>query len=247
MDEQGRKVNLAPRVLIVDDDERLCRLLTRYLQREGYRISSVNTGAAMRRWLETQRADLILLDLGLPDEDGLTLARELRTDPGLAIIMITGKGETVDRIVGLELGADDYLCKPFDQRELLARIHSVMRRRGAGSGDRAGGDGTGTMRFSGWLMDTNRQELTSPMGEKVDLTTHEFRLLAVLVRHPQHVLTRDQILQELSGRDWQPDNRSADVLIGKLRRKLESDPHKPTLIKTIHGAGYKFTPRVEFE
>ena len=238
----------AEHLLIVDDDIRICRMLGRYLEREGYRVSTAANGTAMWRQIDTDTPDLILLDLMLPGDDGLTLARELRTKTDIGIIMLTAKDETVDTIVGLEVGADDYVITPVDNRELLARIHSVLRRmHDDADNNNSGMNNKDKIVFDGWHMDLNAYELISPGGEKIKLTTQEFRLLAIFVQHAGHVLSRDQILQKLSSREWVPDDRSVDVLIAKLRKEIEADPAQPKLIHTIRNAGYQFTAKVKME
>jgi DNA-binding response OmpR family regulator len=236
---------IGTKILIVDDDERLRRVLSRYLTREGYSVREAADGDEMRSRLAAERADLVLLDLMLPDEDGLSLARELRSYSDVAIIMLTGKTDTIDKIVGLELGADDYITKPFDDRELLARVRTVLRRTST-PGDPVHGSSGSNARFAGWTLDFVAHELTSPEGGNVHLTSSQFQLLASLVSRPNRVLSREEILGLVSGRDWSPMDRSIDVLVGKLRKKIESDPKTPTLIKTIRGAGYKFTAHVDF-
>lgn len=239
-------MNKAASILVVDDDQRLCDLLKRYLSREGFRVHTVLSGTEMRRHIEQDMPDLVLLDLMLPDEDGLSLAQELRTHPELGIIILTGKGETVDKIVGLEVGADDYLSKPFQNRELLARIRSVLRRLSIPRDNRQGHDPeSSVLRFSGWTLDLATHELVSPGGEKVHLTTNEFRLLSIFVKSSNRVLNRDRIMELLSDREWNPDDRSIDVLVGKLRKKLGTDPRDNEFIKTIRGEGYMFAARIE--
>lgn len=244
---RGEVVSVMPtgaKVLIVDDDERLCGVLSRYLTREGYSVRKAANGEEMRARLAEEPVDLILLDLILPHhEDGLKLARQLRAESDVAIIMLTGKTDTVDKIVGLELGADDYITKPFDERELLARMRTVLRR----TAKRAEITGTeSVVQFAGWNLDLVAHELTSPGGQHVHLTSSQFQLLASLVARPNRVMSREEILSLVSGRDWSPMDRSIDVLVGKLRKKIESDPKSPTLIKTIRGVGYKFTAHVDF-
>jgi len=232
-------------ILVVDDDQRLCDLLKRYLGREGFRVNSVLSAADMRRYIEQDMPDLILLDLMLPDDDGLSLARELRVHPDLGIIILTGKGETVDKIVGLEIGADDYLAKPFQNRELLARIRSVLRRLSVNrTKNRIHEPGASALRFSGWTLNLATHELISPQGKKVHLTTNEFRLLTIFVKSSNRVMNRDRILDMLSEREWNPDDRSIDVLVGKLRKKLGLDSNGNEFIKTIRGEGYIFTAKV---
>jgi len=232
-------------ILVVDDDQRLCDLLKRYLGREGFRVNSVLSAADMRRYIEQDMPDLILLDLMLPDDDGLSLARELRVHPDLGIIILTGKGETVDKIVGLEIGADDYLAKPFQNRELLARIRSVLRRLSVNrTKNRIHEPSVTALRFSGWTLDLAAHELISSFEEKVHLTTNEFRLLTIFVKSSNRVMNRDRILDMLSEREWNPDDRSIDVLVGKLRKKLGLDSNGNEFIKTIRGEGYIFTAKV---
>ena len=219
-------------------------MLARYLVAEGFDVRTAGSGDEMRRMLELRHPSLVLLDLLLPGEDGLTLARKLRATSNVAIIILTGKSDTVDKVAGLELGADDYMTKPFDERELLARIRSVLRRSGKEDEGRRRSEGT-VARFAGWTLDLASYELTSPAGVPVRLTAHEFDLLAAFVDHPRRVLTRDGIMSLLSGRDRQPDDRSVDVLVGKLRKKIEQDPASPRLIETVRGVGYKLNARVE--
>ena len=232
-------------ILVIDDDQRVCDLLKRYLGREGFRVNSVLTAADLRRHIEQDMPDLILLDLMLPDADGLILAQELRVHPGLGIIILTGKGETVDKIVGLEIGADDYLAKPFQNRELLARIRSVLRRLSVNrTTTRTHDPGATVLRFSGWTLDLGVHELISPQGMKIHLTTNEFRLLTIFAKSSNRVMNRDRILDMLSEREWNPDDRSIDVLVGKLRKKLGRDSNDNEFIKTIRGEGYIFTAQV---
>ena len=236
----------APKILIVDDDVRICRTLRSYLKREGYNVSIALDGEEMWRQFEASDPDLILLDVVLPGADGVTLARELRKTSDVGIIMLTGKNDPVDKIIGLEMGADDYVTKPFDERQLLARIRSLLRRRTTSSRD-AGAEAAetrNTVAFEGFQLDLFRHEVLSPSGDQLELTSHEFRLLEVFVRNPGAVLSRDQIMQRLYDRDWSQNDRSIDVLVGKLRKKIEKDPSQPKLILTIRSFGYKFAARV---
>jgi DNA-binding response OmpR family regulator len=233
-------------ILIVDDDPRLCRALARYLKLEGYAVRTAISGREMRESLAIEKPDLVLLDLMLPDEDGFSLARELRAISNVAIIILTGKADTMDKVVGLELGADDYITKPFSDRELLARIRSVLRRT-SDAGRSEAEPGGSVAHFAGWQLGLESYELTSPEGERVALTPHEFQLLCALVQHGSRVLTREAILDLVAGRDWSPEDRSVDVLIGKLRKKLEPDPVQPRLIETVRGVGYKLASKVKFE
>ncbi|TVR78835.1 MAG: response regulator [Rhodospirillales bacterium] len=237
-----------PHILVVDDDREIRDLLGRYLVKQGFRVSAAADGRAMRKMLAEHAIDLVVLDLMLPGEDGLALCRWLRSESPLPVVMLTARGEDVDRIIGLEMGADDYLAKPFNPRELEARIKAVLRRTGAGAGGFAGGrrepDG-GTLGFAGWRLDLDRRELRSPDGLLVSLSGGEFGLLAAFVTHPQRVLSRDQLLDLARGREAQPFDRAIDVQVSRLRRKLDDDPREPRLIKTVRGGGYMFTPTVE--
>ena len=234
-----------PHLLVVDDDREIRSLVAQFLTRHGYRVTGVKDGAEMMRALETARVDLIVLDLMLPGEDGLSLCRRLRAAPDTAqtpVIMLTAMGEETDRIVGLEMGADDYLAKPFSPRELLARIKAVLRR--ATAQPVAGGATGKSFQFEGWSLDVAKRELRSPDGVLVQLSAGEYDLLVAFVEHPQRVLTRDQLLDLARGRSAVPFDRSIDVQVSRLRRKIEPDPADPTLIKTVRGGGYLFTPAV---
>jgi len=236
-------------ILVVDDQQEICDLVREYLSDEGFRVSTANDGTGMREVVGHESVDLVILDLVLRGEDGLQLARELRSQSDIGIIMLTGRGETVDRIIGLEMGADDYLSKPFHLRELLARVRSVLRRGASRSGasDRAGGGQRVRIKFAGWSLDLASRELLSPTGAEVRLTTGEFELLAAFVNHANQVLSRDRLLDLSRHREAGPFDRTIDVQVGRLRRKLEDDPKNPTMIKTVRGGGYIFTPPVESE
>src|SRR6266404_2387461 len=232
-------------ILVVDDQKEICDVVQEYLSGEGYRVSAAHDGAGMRRVLGQAQVDLVILDLMLPGEDGLTLIRALRNEqPGIGIIILTGRGETVDRIIGLEMGADDYLPKPFHLRELLARVKSVLRRVSSRSHEKPAGNRS-KARFAGWNLDLSTRELKSPAGSEVRLTTGEFDLLAAFVNNANQVLSRDRLLDLARNREAGPFDRTIDVQVGRLRRKLEDDPQKPTIIKTVRGTGYIFTPTVE--
>jgi two-component system, OmpR family, response regulator len=231
-------------ILVVDDQKEICEVVQQYLSSEGYRVSVANDGAGMRRVMDGAEVDLVILDLMLPGEDGLTLARQLREESTVGIIILTGRGETVDRIIGLEMGADDYLPKPFHLRELLARVKAVLRR----AQDRTGDSPHPTRsraHFAGWNLDLSSRELLSPNGEEVRLTTGEFDLLAAFVNNANQVLSRDRLLDLARNREAGPFDRTIDVQVGRLRRKLEDDPQNPSMIKTVRGSGYIFTPSVE--
>ena len=232
-------------ILIVDDEREICEVVREYLADEGYRVSTAPNGGEMRRILGEAPVDLVLLDVVLPGEDGLSLARWLRAEhPDLGIIMLTGRGDTIDRIVGLELGADDYLAKPFHLRELLARIRSIARRAGPAPADPPATP-CRQVRFAGWLLNHAARELLSPEGESVRLTAGEFDLLAAFVTHGNQLLSRDRLLDLARGREAGPFDRTIDVQVGRLRRKLGDDAQEPKLIKTLRGGGYIFVAPVE--
>jgi two-component system, OmpR family, response regulator len=237
-----------PHLLVVDDDREIRTLISQFLTKHGYRVSSARDGAEMMQVLDSSRIDLIVLDLMMPGEDGLALCRRLRAQPGpsgaIPIIMLTAMGEETDRIVGLEMGADDYLPKPFNPRELLARAKAVLRRAtGLPVGSSAEPVNRG-MTFEGWRLDIAKRELWSPDKVLVQLSAGEFDLLVAFAEHPQRVLTRDQLLDLARGRSAMPFDRSIDVQVSRLRRKIEPDPKEPSLIKTVRSGGYIFTPVV---
>jgi two-component system OmpR family response regulator len=234
-------------LLVVDDDREIRQLVTRFLERHGYRVSTADGGAAMDRALEGGAFDLVILDLMLPGEDGLSLCRRLRQRSAVPVIMLTALGDEADRIVGLEMGADDYLPKPFNPRELLARIRAVLRRSRQPETRAAGANAPGVFRFAGWSLDSTRRELRDPDGVLVTLTAGEYGLLLALVERPQHVLSRDQLLDLTRGREAGPFDRSVDVQLGRLRRKVEVDPKSPELIKTVRGGGYVLAAAVSRE
>jgi two-component system OmpR family response regulator len=236
----------AGRVLIVDDDRAVRDMLAEYLTQHGYEVAQADGGPAMRTALERGVPEVVLLDIGLPGEDGLSLARYLRERYDLGIIMVTGAGEVVDRIVGLEMGADDYVAKPFDPRELRARLKSVMRRVQARSAPAAPGVAPGApearIAVGRRLLDLRSHQLFEPDGTAVPLTTMEFELLKAFVEHPNQVLSRDRLLTLTRNREWEPFDRSIDIRIARLRRKIEDDPENPKVIRTMRGAGYMFVP-----
>lgn len=228
-------------LLVVDDDPAMCRLISRYLTENGYHVSAVQDGVAMKQVLAKQEVDLVILDLMLPGEDGLTLAKQIRSESRLPLIMISARGDDVDRIVGLEIGADDYLAKPFNPRELLARIRAVLRRRHA-SGEPAPVKPAGRIiSFGPYRLDLQRHQLFCD-DEAVALTSGEFSLLRIFAEHPNQVLERDTLLSRLKGYERNPYDRSVDVRITRLRRKLEPDPSLPSYIRTVWGEGYMFCP-----
>lgn len=233
-------------ILVVDDHSEIRDLLKRFLEQHGLRVSCARDGKEMKRLLEEREFDLLVLDLMMPGEDGLTLCRELRAKSSLPIIMLTAMGEETDRIIGLEMGADDYLAKPFNPRELLARIKAVMRRTQAESLP-VPETLTRDLRFDRWLLDVNRRELVDEEGVGMSLSTAEFDLLKVFLERPQRVLSRDQLLDLARGREAVAFDRAIDTLVSRLRRKLERDPKNPELIKTIWGGGYLFAADVTQE
>jgi two-component system, OmpR family, response regulator len=238
---------LRSRILIVDDDRRLCSFLEKFLTSESYATVSANDGRSMRRALADEAFDLVILDLGFPvGEDGVTLARSMRSQYDLPLIMLSGKNSTIDKVVCLELGADDYITKPFEPRELLARVRTVMRRfaKRIVLPEAMEADPSEAVCFDGWRLDPARYKLASPNGENVRLTSQEFQILSALVERRGRILSREQILDIVANRNWSPYDRSIDVLIGKIRRKLRDNPRDPQLIKTIRGVGYMFTPHV---
>jgi DNA-binding response OmpR family regulator len=219
-------------VLIVDDDRKLGRLLTDYLAGFGFKATAVAHPDDGMRALRQSLPDMVILDVMLPDRDGFEVCREIRRDFAVPIIMLTARGETMDRVLGLELGADDYLPKPFEPRELVARIQSVLRRgAGAPAPDR--------LRHGPLILDFHRREAVLS-GRPVELTALEFEVLALFARSPGKVLDRDRLLDRTKGLEWEPDNRSIDVLVSRLRQKLGDDPRRPTFLKTVRGAGYMY-------
>ena len=231
-------------ILVIDDDEKVRRLLRRLFEDEGYRVSEASGADGGRPLVAAGNVDLITLDLNLAGEDGLTFAREVRQRSRIPIVMITGKGDMIDKVVGLELGADDYIAKPFHLREVLARIRSVLRRAAPDPAQARAEPASATGErylFNGWMLDMSARELTAPDGKSRDLTSGEFDLLTLFVQRPNRVLTRDQIMDLMKGHDWNPNDRTIDNQIVRLRKKIEDDPKNPRIIKTVRGAGYSFT------
>ncbi len=237
----------APHILIVDDHREIRDLVSRALTKEGFRVSAAADGKAMRKVLADSRIDLILLDLMLPGEDGLSLCRTLRAESNIPVIMLTAKGDEVDRVIGLEMGADDYLPKPFGSRELVARIRAVLRRTQEQSAAADPKPRAKRYRFDHWALDTGARELLREDGVTVPLSTGEYDLLIALVERPQRVLSRDQLLDLARGRTAAGIDRSIDTQVSRLRKKLEVDPADPKIIKTVWGGGYMFTPTVSRE
>lgn len=226
-------------LLVVDDDQELCELLQRYLSESGFQVVSVNDGREMEQCLREQTFDLVILDLMLPGDDGLQLTQRLRQHSDIPIIMLSAKGDEVDRIVGIEMGADDYLAKPFNPRELLARIKSLLRRYQPVTG--VASHKANDYHFSHFRLDTSTRELYAN-EQPLELTSSEFMLMQLFVENPQTTLTRDDLTQKLKGYDRQPFDRSIDVQVTRLRKKIEPDPSKPVFIRTLWGKGYIFTP-----
>jgi two-component system OmpR family response regulator len=233
-------------ILIVDDDAEIRTLLTKYLLRNGLRATAVPDGRAMWRALEAGRVDLIVLDLMLSGEDGLTLCRNLRARSEVPVIMLTARGEETDRIVGLEMGADDYLAKPFSARELLARIKAILRR-ARSLPVNLQPDNARHLRFAGWVLDTAHRQLLSSAGVVTPLSGAEYRLLRVFLGHPNRVLNRDQLVDLTRGKEAEPLDRSIDVQVSRLRQRLGDDPREPRLIKTVRGEGYVLATEVVAE
>lgn len=238
-------MNILRHILVVDDDADLRRLVADYLADYDLRVTGAADGIAMRDALANEVVDLILLDLKLPSEDGMNLARELRKTSNVPIIILTGRKDDVDRIMSLELGADDYLTKPFNLRELVARIRAILRRTQVQPFAQVEGHTPQAFRFSGWQLDLRSRRLTSSAGERAQLTHAEFALLAAFLSAPERILSRERLLELSRSNDENVFDRSIDVQILRLRRKIESDPSRPTLIRTERGAGYFFDSEVE--
>jgi two-component system OmpR family response regulator len=232
----------APHILVVDDDGQIRTLIAKFLRDNGFRVSAARDGIEMQEALRQGGHDLVVLDLMLPGTNGLDLCRELRRTSDIPVIMLTAKGDETDRIVGLEVGADDYLPKPFNPRELLARIKAVMRRGVVGMARSGGAVPARTIGFEGWRLDTLRRELHDPSGLLIDLSTGEYDLLLAFLEAPNRILTRDYLLDAARNRSMEAFDRAIDVQVSRLRRKIET---KGEIIKTVRGAGYMFLPQVE--
>jgi DNA-binding response OmpR family regulator len=235
-------------VLVVDDYKPFREVAEAQLIGEGYRVSLAEDGAAMRRLLARESVDLVLVDLALPSENGLSLVRFLRENHRCGIIVVSGRNDLTDRVVGLEVGADDYVAKPYETRELLARVNSVLRRVGNTSAalarPAAPAPGREVLAFAHWRFDAAARHLLAPGGEVVELTSGEFNLLSEFIAHPAEVLSRERLLQAVHNRNWDYFDRSIDVLVTRLRRKIEASPEQPAIVKTVRGAGYLFTATV---
>jgi two-component system OmpR family response regulator len=233
-------------VLIVDDDAEIRSLLSEYLRKYGFRVTTAADGRAMWQVLEAGRIDLIVLDLMLPGDDGLTLCRNLRAKSDIPVIMLTARGEETDRIVGLEMGADDYLAKPFSARELLARVKAILRR-ARSLPENLRPDSARHLRFADWVLDTAHRHLHSAAGIVTPLSGAEYRLLRIFLSHPNRVLNRDQLVDLTQGKEADPLDRSIDVQVSRLRHRLGDDPREPSLIKTVRGEGYVLAAEVTAE
>lgn len=227
-------------IAMVDDDPIIQQTLSAYFEGAGFNVCTAGTGGALRHLMDRRSIDLMLMDIRLPDCDGLSLMREIRARSDVPVILVTSRGEEADRVVGLEMGADDYVTKPFSSRELLARVNSVLRR----SSNEPAEQASGVRRFAGWTLDLDGHKLTADNGETSRLTHGEFSLLEALTRYPGRIMTRDDLISSETQREWNPNDRTIDVLISRLRRKIEPDPSKPTIIVTEYGLGYVFAERV---
>jgi two-component system, OmpR family, response regulator len=230
-----------PHILLVDDEESIRDPLTKYLERQGYRVTAAENAAVARQALSAYDIDIVLLDIMMPGEDGLSLCQHISSINGPPVILLTAKSETADRIAGLEIGADDYLAKPFSPRELVARIKIILRRIG---GNQDSSNPAPAYQFNGWVLDCVEQKLFDPAGVLISLSTGEFRLLEAFLQRPGQILTRDQLLDLTSGREAGPLDRTIDNQISRLRRKIEIDAKEPDYIKTIWGGGYRFSSEV---
>ncbi len=249
------RVNPASHIAVLDDEVDITQLLSNYLRGHGYRVTPVHDGRSLMALMPVDPPALVLLDLGLPGEDGFSIARQLREHWRCGLVIVTGRGDSVDKVVGLEVGADDYVTKPFDLRELLARIKAVMRRLSPSDtpgemstqGLAAPGTARSKLRFAGWELDTAARRLTNPQGVDVALTSGEFDLLRAFAQHAGRVLSRDFLLEQTRGREAGPFDRTIDVQVGRLRKKLEpntQERQEPQLIKSVRGAGYILVPSV---
>jgi two-component system, OmpR family, response regulator len=231
----------SPHILVVEDDRDISRLVGRYLRENDCRVSFAADGREMDQQIKSSRIDLIVLDLMLPGEDGLSLCRRLRATSQLPVVMLTARGGELDRIIGIEMGADDYLPKPFNPRELLARIRAVLRRTSRAAGEAP----ARAMTFRGWRLNAVARTINDPRGAEVALTSAEFDLLQVMCERAGRILSREQLLDLTQGRSPGAFERSVDILVSRIRRKIEPDPQRPEFIKTVRSGGYIFTPEVE--
>ena len=252
-------MNPSVHIAVVDDEADITQLLASYLKSHGYRVTQLHSGRALAELMPQDPPALVLLDLGLPGEDGFAVARQLREHWRCGLVIVTGRGDAVDKVVGLEIGADDYVTKPFDLRELVARVKAVLRRLDPASAlpvaavpvasgfaplAAAAHGNRERLKFEGWQLDLAARRLTDPQGREVLLTTGEFDLLSAFLHHPGRVLSRDTLLEQTRGREAAPFDRTIDVQVGRLRKKLEKDAENPQIIKSVRGAGYIFIPAV---
>lgn len=236
-------------ILVVDDNPDMRKTICKILERNGYRVTEAEDGIQLHQALAENTIDLLLLDLVLGKDDGLKIAQEIQNDSNMPIIIISGKNDVIDKVVGLEIGADDYITKPFHARELIARVGSVLRRYQKSNqkpSTRSKLLDRKSATFSGWLLDLTGGRLTSPEGRTVSLTTFEFQVLTIFIEHANQTLSRDQIMELATSREWSPNDRSLDVLIGKIRKKLNDNPKNPEYIRTIRNRGYIFIAEVNF-
>ena len=239
-------------IAVLDDEVDITQLLANYLQSHGFRVTQLHNGPSLMTLMGSDPADLVLLDLGLPGEDGFSIARRMRENWRCGLVIVTGRGDAVDKVVGLEVGADDYVTKPFDLRELVARVKAVLRRLSpddvsaapAAAPASAAGGTSERLRFAGWQLDLAARSLTNPQGQNVPLTGGEFDLLSAFAQHPGRVLSRDFLLEKTRGREAAPFDRTIDVQVGRLRKKIEADADDPQIIKAVRGAGYILVPSV---
>ena len=239
-------MNAPIHLAVLDDEVDIAALLANYLKGHGFRVSQVHSGPGLMALMAADPPSLVLLDLGLPGEDGFSIARQLREHWRCGLVIVTGRGDSVDKVVGLEVGADDYVTKPFDLRELLARIKAVLRRLAPeeSPAQRSPAEPPHKRCFAGWTLDTSARQLTGPNGHDVPLTGGEFDLLRTFAEHPGRVLSRDFLLEQTRGREAAPFDRTIDVQVGRLRKKLEVDAEDPKIIKSVRGAGYILVPSV---
>jgi two-component system OmpR family response regulator len=239
-------------IAVLDDEVDITQLLANYLQSHGFRVTQLHDGPSLMTLMGSDPADLVLLDLGLPGEDGFSIARRMRENWRCGLVIVTGRGDAVDKVVGLEVGADDYVTKPFDLRELVARVKAVLRRLSPddvsavpAAAPASSAPGTSErLRFAGWQLDLAARSLTNPQGQDVPLTGGEFDLLSAFAQHPGRVLSRDFLLEKTRGREAAPFDRTIDVQVGRLRKKIEADADDPQIIKAVRGAGYILVPSV---
>lgn len=242
-------MNKNMKILIVDDDPDICELLQDYLQNQGYSVITRNDGNELVELIEREQIGLLILDVMLPGDDGLSLCQKIRKHSAVMIIMLSAMGEDTDKIVGIEMGADDYVAKPFNPRELLARIKGLVRRTEGAIGQKRQQEQlvkVTNIHFSNWTVDRNKRKLISPDGVTTPLTNGEYELLLALLENPNQVLNRDQLLNMTHNRDAGPFDRTIDVQIGRIRKKIEDDPKNPKLIETIRGGGYQFSGKVTY-